>query len=265
MKSLMPMALLAATFCFSLCPGCGSGKKAVNAVGSTSIQPFAEELAVAFREAHPEARVQVQGGGTTAGLQALTNGIADIGMCSRSLSEAEAAEFTSIMIARDGLAIVVHPSNPVDGLTTAQVMGLFSGKITNWKDLGGPDKTVTLITREEGSGTREAFMHLVIGDERVPREALVQQSNGSVRELVRNDPAGVGYISLGMVSDVKAIAIDGVEPSVDEVTAGRYRLARPFVFVIRGTPRPEAQQFIDYVLSPEGQRLLEKEGLVGIQ
>lgn len=263
MKLLMPAVLLTA-FCVSLCPGCG-GKKAVNAVGSTSIQPFAAELAQAFNKTHPEAKVRVQGGGSTAGLQALTNGIADIGMCSRLLTEDEAKEFTPITIARDGLAIVVNVSNPINNLTMDQVRDLFSGKITNWKDLGGPDKEVTLITREEGSGTREAFIHLVMGDERVPRDALVQQSNGAVRELVRNDPAGVGYMSLGMVSDVKAIPIDGVEPSADAVTAGRYRLARPFLFVTKGAPRPEAQEFIDYALSPEGQQRFKDEGLVGIK
>ncbi len=263
---LIPAILLAAALAF-VPAGCGDrGGRSVSVVGSTSIQPFAEELSREFRVKHPEIRVQVQGGGSTAGLLALTSGIAEIGTCSRSLCEDELKSFTPITIARDGLAVVVHCSNPVNNLTSAQVLGLFSGRITNWKELGGADMKVTLVVREEGSGTRDAFTELVMGKARVPLTALVQQSNGAVREIVRNDPGGVSYMSLGMAgTDVKAVAIDGVEPTVSEVRAGRYRLARPFLFVTKGTPTPDAQQFIDFVFSPEGQGLLEKEGLVRVR
>ena len=258
--------LVTITVLASFCAGFRRGKQPVNVVGSTSIQPFAAELAQRFEQAHPGIRVQVQGGGSTAGIQALANGIADIGTCSRNLSPEEAESFTPILIARDGLAIVVHPSNTTANLTLDQARQLFSGEITNWRLLGGPDRKVTLITREEGSGTREAFMHLVMGKGgRFDRRALVQQSNGSVRELVSTNPDAVGYMSLGMAAedtDVKPLKIGNVVPTAEAVKDGTYPLARPFLFVVKGALRPRPHEFIKFVLSPEGQDLLGELGLV---
>lgn len=247
-----------------LCIGCGcESKRSVNVVGSTSIQPFAELLAQEYMKKNPSRAVEVQGGGSTAGLQALANGLAGIGTCSRALNDDEAKQFTPITIARDGVAIVVDNNNPINGLTIGQIRGLFSGKIDNWKDVGGRDGPVRPITREEGSGTRESFVHLVMGDVAICRSALTQESNGAVKALVKNDPAAIGYMSLGLVGkELKALTIDGAEPTAENVRLGKYTLARPFLFVTKGTPSPEAQQFIDFVLSAEGQKLLESEGLV---
>ncbi|NUM52038.1 MAG: phosphate ABC transporter substrate-binding protein [Candidatus Hydrogenedentes bacterium] len=254
---------LTVALCF-LALGCGGKhERAVNVVGSTSVQPFAEFLAEEYMAAHAEENVEVQGGGSTAGLQAVANQLADIGMCSRSLTEDEEKQFSGTTIARDGLAIVVNPGNPVTELTTDQLRALFSGSIRSWKDVGGEDGPVRPITREEGSGTRESFTHLVMGKERISRAALTQESNGAVKELVKGDPAAIGYMSLGLVgSELKAIKVDGVEPTGENVIADQYKLARPFLFITEGTLRPEAQRFMDYVLSPEGQRTLESEGLV---
>jgi len=244
--------------------GCGDRSgRSVNVVGSTSIQPFAELLAEEYAKKNPGKRVEVQGGGSTAGLQAVANGLAEIGTCSRSLTSDEAAQFTGITIARDGLAVVVNTANPVNGLTVEQLRGIFSGKITDWKDVGGKDGPVRPITREEGSGTRESFVNLVMGKESISRGALAQESNGAVKELVKGDPAAIGYMSLGLVGrEVKAVPIDGVAPTHENVLNGAYTLSRPFLFVTRGAPGPEAQKFIDFVLSGEGQRILETEGLV---
>ena len=242
----------------------GRGQAAIDVVGSTSIQPFAEMLAQEFNRQHPDNVVEIQGGGSTAGLQAASNGIADIGMCSRALKQEEAGQFTAVTIARDGLAVVVHPSNPVEDLSLAQVKAIFAGQAANWKEVGGQDRPVRIITREEGSGTREAFMKLVMGKARISRKALTQESNGSVKELVKHDPCGIGYMSLGLVGgELKALRIGGVPAAEAEVQRGRYPLVRPFLFVTKGLPGPEAQRFIDYVLSAEGQRRLKEEGLVG--
>ena len=249
------------------CAGCGNqGKRAVNVVGSTSIQPFAEFLAQEYDKKHLDQQVEVQGGGSTAGLQAVANGLADIGTCSRSLKGDEAAQFTPTTIARDGLAIVVNPGNPVNDLSLEQLRALFSGQIKNWKAVGGHDGPVRPITREEGSGTRESFVNLVMGKTDISPAALTQESNGAVKELVKGDLAAVGYMSLGLVgNELKAARVGGVEPTSANVLAGTYRLARPFLFVTKGNVRPEAQQFIDYVLSPEGQKILEAEGLVRVR
>ena len=244
------------------CCGCGEDKgAAVNVVGSTSVQPFAEYLAQEYGK--QGFQVEVQGGGSTAGLQAVTNGLADIGMCSRALKGEEAEKYQGIVIARDGLAIVVNPANPIKDLTLAQLREIFSGKARNWKEFGGLDGPIRPISREEGSGTRESFVKLVMGKERIARAAITQESNGAVKELVKGDRAAIGYMSLGLVgTEVKTITVDGAKPTHEDVISGTYKLTRPFLFVLKGQASPEAQKFIDYVLSETGQKLLESEGLV---
>ncbi|MBN1972489.1 MAG: phosphate ABC transporter substrate-binding protein [Sedimentisphaerales bacterium] len=249
--------------------GCkDSSDRPVNVIGSTSIQPFAELLAEEFLKINPDETIDVQGGGSTAGIQAIANEIADIGMCSRTLKEEENSVDTAIEIARDGLAVVVHKSNPVNDLTIEQIQMLFSGQIQNWKSLGGNDMPVRLIMREEGSGTREAFIKLVMDKKIVSRKALVQESNGAVKELVRLDPAAVGYMSLGLVGEeLKSLHVNGVEPLAEQVKSGKYKLSRPFLFVLKTNSqlRPQAQEFIDFVLSDLGQKILESEGLIRVK
>lgn len=246
-----------------LLAGCGGGKRTLRLAGSTSIQPFAEMLAQDYESKSPGRRVGVQGGGSTAGVRAVESGLAEIGMCSRDLTEDEAKTFTPIVIAQDGIAMIVHKSNPVKGLTTAQIRRIYTGTVTNWKDVGGADIEIQVITREEGSGTRDTFVQLVMGKESISTGALNQSSNGAVREMVRTGPAAVSYISLGLVNeDVKALNVDGVVPSHATVLDKTYKLARPFLFVVKGAPTAEAQAFIDYVLGADGQRLLESKGLV---
>lgn len=253
-----------ATTLVLLCGSCkNDSQRTVNVVGSTSIQPFAELLAQEYNKKNPVQRIEVQGGGSTAGLQAVTNGLADIGMCSRSLNPDEAQQFSQIILARDGLAIVVNPVNPVKGLTVEQIRGIFSGRIKDWKEVGGQAGPIRLITREEGSGTRESFVHLVMGKENITHVALTQESNGAVKALVKGDPAAIGYMSLGLVGkELNDVSVDGAEPNAKNVLAGEYKLVRPFLFVTKGTVRPGATKFIDYVLSPEGQKILEAEGLI---
>ena len=244
--------------------GLGRGGTAtLNVIGSTSIQPFAEILAQEFNKTPRPFVVDVQGGGSTAGLQAVANGVADVGMCSRDLKPEEAAQFTATAFAQDGLAVVVHPSNPVQNLSLRQVAGLFAGDLVNWKQAGGEDRPVRLITREEGSGTRGAFQELVMHQALISPKAMVQDSNGSVRAVIARDPGGIGYISLGLVDEsVKALRIGGVTPTREHVKDKSYALVRPFLFIVKGEPADAARKFIDYVVGPEGQKLLEEEGLI---
>jgi phosphate transport system substrate-binding protein len=248
----------------ALCLGCQRSKAGITVAGSTSVEPFAELLAEEYMIRHPQSHIYVQGGGSTTGIEAVRSHAAHIGMASRSLMGREKS-LVAVIIAKDAIAIIVNPKNPVQDLSLVKVRDVFSGKIKNWKELGGHDHSIVLVTREEGSGTREAFQKLVIGEEEISLEALVQDSNGAIRQVVAGDPSAVGYISLGLVNEkVKSLNISGVEPSVKSIESGRYHLVRPFLFVFNSEPAGEAKAFLDFVMSPEAQRLLSKEGLVSI-
>lgn len=242
---------------------CQRPQEGITVAGSTSVEPFAELLAEEYMVHHPGAHIYVQGGGSTAGIEAVRTGAADIGMSSRPLLPGE--QFHIATIAKDAIAIIVHPGNPIDDLSLEQVRKLFSGKIRNWKELGGVSSSVVLVTREEGSGTREAFQKFVMGEEPISLDALVQDSNGAIRQVVADDPNAIGYISLGLVDRrVKALSLSGVRPTIGNIEAGKYPLVRPFLFVFNGTPVGAVKDFVEFVLSPEAQKLLLKEGLIPI-
>lgn len=246
-------------------PGCTRGKKesrTITVAGSTSVEPFAEKLAEVFMAGYPGIVINVQGGGSSAGIQAALAGAADIGTSSRELKSTEKG-LIAFMIARDGIAVIVHPRNPVESLTTDQVRAIFAGRMRNWGEIGGVNKPITAITREEGSGTRGAFEELIMKGELIADVCLVQDSNGSVREIVASDPNAIGFISLGLVDGrVRALAVDGVAASIENAQTGKYRFLRPFLFLTRGQPQGEIREFLDFVLGPQGQEILQKEGLV---
>ncbi|MDR2600185.1 MAG: phosphate ABC transporter substrate-binding protein, partial [Oscillospiraceae bacterium] len=190
---------------------------------------------------------------------------AAIGMSSRNLRESELHLWT-IEIAKDGLAIIIHPSNPVNNLTIEQLREIYTTDRINWSNFGGVDERIHVITREEGSGTRSAFEEMVMGDERITPRAIVQDSNGAVRQLVSGDPNSIGFISLGLVDvgerQVKPMSINGISPSRENVLDGSYTLFRSFLFVAKERPTGSVMQFIEYIRSPEGQRILANEGLI---
>jgi phosphate transport system substrate-binding protein len=262
MRPRFTPALLA--LCVALAPGCRGGRSAteLTLAGSTSIQPFADKWAEIFMEKYPALGVDVQGGGSSAGIQACKSGACEIGMSSRELKGDE-RDLVETVVARDGLAIIVHPSNPVLGAQVAEIKQIFSGDLRNWKYLGGADRSITVVTREEGSGTRGAFQELVMGKTRIYRGAITEDSNGTVREIVAHDPYSIGFISLGLVNEqVRALALDGVVANEENIKSGRYKLVRPFLFVSQGEPTGLAKEFLDFVLSEEGQALIKKEGLL---
>ncbi len=242
----------------------GPAQSGLIIAGSTSIQPFADRWAEVYGTKHRGAVVNVQGGGSSAGIQAARSGAAHIGMSSRELKPEE-KDLREYEVARDGLAVIVHPSNALKGLTLLQVQAIFNGDVRDWRALGGANREIDVVTREEGSGTRGAFQELVMGPDRIVKSAIVEDSNGTVREIVAGDPQAVGYISLGLVDKrVKALRLDGVVPGEKTIRRKEYKLVRPFLFVTNGPPGPAAQAFIDFVLSEEGQALIKKEGLLPV-
>lgn len=262
----LPQAwLLLCLLAMALLSGCAREGRAgsITLAGSTSVQPFAEMLAEEYARRYPERpSVNVQGGGSSAGARAAMSGTAHIGMLSRELAGSE-RELTPTVIAVDALALIVHRDNAVTELTKEQIKGIFSGRITDWSELGGAPGPIHVISREAGSGTRDAFDGLVMEGEDVLPRAIVQDSNGAVRETVAGDPRAIGYVSLGLVDDrVKAVKVDGVEASVETVRAGEYILVRPFLFVTKGEVPTGVKEFMEFVMGEEGQSILAREGLV---
>jgi len=242
--------------------GCQRSRAGITVAGSTSVEPFAELLAEEYMRRHPQSHIYVQGGGSTAGIVAARTGAAHIGMSSRALLPEE-KDLRAVTIARDAIAVIVHPKNPVQDLSLVQLNQVFSGRIKNWKELGGQSRPIVLVTREEGSGTREAFQKFVMKKEDICLEALVQDSNGAIRQVISNDPNAIGYISLGLVNDkVRALSISRAEPNLANIENGTYTLVRPFLFVFDREPGGEAKAFLYFTLSQAAQKLLEKEGLI---
>jgi phosphate transport system substrate-binding protein len=179
------------------------------------------------------------------------------------LTASELRDVRPIQVARDGIALVVHPSNPLGDLSLDAVKGIYAGEIKDWQRLHGPARAITVITREEGSGTRAAFESLVMGKHDISSSALVQDSTGAVRQMVSSDPAAIGYISIGLVdSSVKALRLNGVAATEANIDRGAYPLVRPFLFVVRGEPNAQTQGFIVWVSGPEGRDLARREGML---
>jgi phosphate transport system substrate-binding protein len=242
--------------------GCSQRKGGIIIAGSTSVQPFIEKVAEHFMEEHPEIVVNVQGGGSTAGIQATFNGTCQIGTSSRNLKVSERG-LKVILIAVDGIAVIVHRDNPVEDMSVEQVRGIFSERITNWTELGGKDEVIIPVTREEGSGTRGSFEDMIMGEAAISDACLVQDSNGAVREIIATTPQGIGYISVGLVDErEKAVSINGIKPTLINLMTREYRFARPFLCLLREEPQGDVKTFLDYVLSKKGQDILKHDGLI---
>ena len=242
--------------------GCGRGRENVTMAGSTAFQPFAEKLADVFMASHSGVNITVQGGGSAMGIQSALSGAATIGMADMVELPPEAATLRREIAARDGVALVVNPANAVTNLALEQIRGVFNGTVANWKDVGGADRPITVVSREAGSGTRSSFEQIV-GDIRLTKNAIIQDSNGTIRETVANDPNAVGYLSHGLLNErIKAVRVDGVPCTVEDIAAGRYKLVRPIFLLTRGEPTGAARTFIDYMLSPEGQKTIRDDGLI---
>ncbi len=260
---LLPLIAALLFSCSDNSGGRAGRKHNITIAGSTSVMPFTEKLAEHFMVDHKNFIIDVQGGGSTAGIQATINNTVDLGMSSRALKEEE-RKLNTITICYDGISVIVHPDNPVDAMDLDKVRQIFSGRISNWNQLGWVDRKIDAVSREEGSGTRSAFEDLIMKGKEIDDGTMVQDSNGSVKEVVATDPYAIGYISMGLVDKkVKSVAIDGVSPSIKTIKSGRYKIVRPFLYVTNGELDDMAKQFVDYVLSKDGQHILKNEGLVG--
>jgi phosphate transport system substrate-binding protein len=238
----------------------------IQMAGSTSVQPLSEELAKAFMAKNTKVRINIAGGGSGAGIKAAQDGTAGIGASSRELKAEEASTVKAEVIAWDGIAVVVHKDNAIADLTVENIKKIFAGEITDWKDLGGAAGTIHVFSREEGSGTRGAFEELVMGGTPVTDKAGVQTSTGAIRTAVAGDVNGIGYISLGgLNADVKAVKVEGVAATIDNVKSQTYKIYRPFLYLTKNGPEDLVKAYYDFVLGGEGQEIVASNGFITVK
>ena len=241
----------------------------ISMVGSTSMEKLANALSEAFMEKYPDVTVTAEFVGSGAGIEAVTNGTVDIGNSSRSLKDEEkAAGVVENVVAIDGIAVCVDPANEVANLTKEQLTNIYNGTITNWKEVGGADEPIIVIGREAGSGTRGAFEELVDLKDAC-KYANELDSTGAVIAKVASTPGAIGYASLDALDDsVKALSLEGVEATAENIKAGNYFLSRPFVMATKGEISEQndlVQAWFDFVLGDEGQQVASEVGLITVK
>lgn len=241
----------------------------ISMVGSTSMEKLANALSEAFMEEYPDVTVTAEFVGSGAGIEAVTNGTADIGNSSRSLKDEEkAAGVVENIVAIDGIAVCVDPANEVADLTKEQLTNIYNGTVTNWKEVGGADEPIIVIGREAGSGTRGAFEELVDLKDAC-KYANELDSTGAVIAKVASTPGAIGYASLDALDDsVKALSLEGVEATAENIKAGNYFLSRPFVMATKGEISEQndlVQAWFDFVLGDEGQQIASEVGLITVK
>ncbi|MBS5788218.1 MAG: phosphate ABC transporter substrate-binding protein [Clostridioides difficile] len=257
--------------------GCGKGSDkqksnsdSVTISGSTSVGAVMEPLVEEYKKSEgKETNLEVQQIGSSSGIKNTIDGTSEIGMTSRDLKDGEKqAKLEETQIAIDGIAVITNKVNKVKDLTMEQIKDIYTGKITNWKEVGGEDSPIVVVSREDGSGTREGFETIVGYDaEELTSNALISDGSGNIKTTVAGNKDSIGYISLGYVDkDVSSVSISGVEATIDNVKAKKYPILRPFLLVNKPDGLSEkGQAFIDYILSEDGQKIVEEHGFVSVK
>ena len=240
----------------------------ISMVGSTSMEKFANALSESFMEKYPDVTVTAEFVGSGAGVEAVLGGTADIGNSSRNLKDEEKAKgVAENIVAIDGIAVVVDPANTVEDLTKQQLSDIYEGKVANWKDVGGNDAPIVVVGRESGSGTRSAFEELLKLED-ICKYSNELDSTGAVMAKVASTPGAIGYVSLDVLDDsVKALKLEGAEPTEENIKAGSYFLSRPFVMATKGEISEQndlVKALFDYIYSDEGTEILKAVGLIAV-
>ena len=241
-----------------------TGGSLVTISGSTSVGPLAEKLAMKYEEEN-DVKIEVNQIGSSAGITNAISGVSQIGMSSRDLKQEEKdSDLQELIIAYDGIVVVAHPSNPVKDLTMEQVKQIFTGEITNWKEVGGKDMEIVVVSREDGSGSRDAFQEIVGYESgQLIKNAIVASGNGNIKTTVAMNKHAIGFISFEYVDEsVSTMDINGVQAKAENVLAGQYELSRPFLFVHKEDVPESAKQFMEFILTPEGQKIVESAGAI---
>lgn len=249
--------------------GCTPAEDAhqITVAGSTTVLPIAEAASEKIKKEQGITAL-VSGLGSSAGIEAVVNGTADIATSSRDLTEAEksSTDLLKTVIAHDGIAIIVNPQNPIQNISLENLRGIYAGTITNWREIGGPDEPILVVNRDEASGTREAFKTIVMRGTPFDQSAAVLPGTGQVRDVVSRTKNAIGYISLGFVESsftkekVKAISVDGVSASEQTIQSKAYPISRDLFLFTRESISPDAQAFIDFILSSAMDETIKEAG-----
>lgn len=263
-------------FTFPLIASAQNSGKTLQIKGSDTMVNLGQAWAEEFMRLHPEVSIAVTGGGSGTGIAAIISGTCDLAQSSRDITDEEKAKaeksgstVVETIVAYDGIAVVVHPSNPVSKLTLEQLGDIFTGKITNWKEVGGNDQPILVLSRERNSGTHVFFLEHVLrrgnakGPEEFAASALMMPSSQAIVQEVRSGEGAISYIGLGYVGEGEKVvevakSAEGpfTIPSLETVQSGEYPIARPLLFLTRGEPAGDVKSFTDFVLSAEGQEIV---------
>jgi phosphate transport system substrate-binding protein len=239
--------------------------------GSTTVLPIAQKVAEAYMKENPEVSISISGGGSGNGIKAIIDGTTDIADSSRFIKGKEVTLAVEkgvypvpFRVAYDCIVPVVHPSNPIKDLSMDQLKAIYMGQVKNWKDVGGPDKKIVVISRDTSSGTYEVWENKVMKKEKVFPGALLQASNGTVAQVVAKNKYAIGYIGLGYLNkDVKALSVNEVFGSEITTLDGSFPISRPLFMFTQDWPTGDTVKFINYVLHPQkGQKLVKESGYV---
>ncbi|MCM8789777.1 MAG: phosphate ABC transporter substrate-binding protein [Candidatus Omnitrophica bacterium] len=241
--------------------------------GSTTVLPIAQKAAEVYMQKDSSANISVRGGGSGVGIASLIDGTCDIANSSRPIKDAEldkavtrGKSIKAHVIAMDGIAVIVNPANKVNALTKKQIKDIYTGKISNWSQVGGDNQKIVVVSRDTSSGTFEAFGELVLDKQKVRPDAVMQASNQAVASTVARTPGAIGYVGLAFLSSsVKGVEVDGTSPSKENVLNNKYQIDRPLFMYTNDVPQGLTKKLIDFIKSPEGQKLVEEEGFVGLK
>lgn len=268
-------ALVLIVFAFSVFGGeLHAADSKITIDGSTTVGPIAKAFSEYFMNSNPLLKITVAESGSGNGAKSLINATCDIADMSRFMKteEIKAAVEKGIVpvshvVAMDGIAMIVHPANPVKNLSLDQIDGIYLGKLTNWNELGGPDEKIVVISRDTNSGTYEAFEELALKKQKMTNSVEYVGSNGAVRQRVQSTPGAIGYVGLGFIDKtVKAVSVDEVEATREKVISGKYPISRPLFMFTNGYPKlgSDIYQFITFYLTPKGQEIIESLGYVAV-
>ncbi len=252
--------------------GLSAGQK-LTMSGSTTVLPIAQKVAEEFMKVNPAVDVSVRGGGSGVGIQALINGTVAIGSSSRAAKTKEIATARSKgitmyanVIAKDGICVIVNKSNTINGINLDILKKIYAGETNKWNDVGGSGGTLVVVSRDTAGGTYEVFNEKVLKGAKVREDAMMLASNQAILTTVASTPGAIGYIGLGYVTDeVKVLVVNGITATKETVVSGKYPISRPLYMYTNGAPKGVAKQFLDYILSPTGQKLIEEVGFIAVK